>query len=152
MIYIYTTGFHLTNEIEGIDNYCEAEQFLEEANKGDSSCESMSYFLMDRIKDEYPDTDLRANIYWYLTSPYKGYIKVVANRELTDSESKFISEFISGQNSDGLGESFEQQDFAISSYDEDEDYSEMCSFDWATNHYELELIGKEDDGGAYFSE
>lgn len=46
---------------------------------------------------------------------------------------------IRGQNSDGLGESFEQQGFEGDDYEEDDygNYCDMAEFDWATNKYPL---------------
>jgi hypothetical protein len=64
----------------------------------------------------------------------------VTHRPLTDEESKQISEWISGQNSDGLGEGFEQQSFAeIEGDDENDDWA-MASFDWQTNPCTLVVV------------
>lgn len=88
------------------------------------------------------------SIEWKLLDNEDGKIILITTRELTDTESKAISRWISGQNSDGLGEGFEQQDFAMTrlsdnSYDYDyayEDEDVACSsFDWETNNYELHL-------------
>jgi hypothetical protein len=73
-------------------------------------------------------------IRWDLTTEQDWKVTLVTNRPLTDQESKQISEWISGQNSDGLGEGFEQQSFAeIEPDDEDEEDWAMASFDWMTN-------------------
>ena len=64
-------------------------------------------------------------------------------RLLNQDELDFVSSWITGQNSDGLGEGFEQQEFAWMPYDDDDDYyddGEMASFDWQTNNYKLHLV------------
>lgn len=94
-----------------------------------------------------------ASIKWKLLDDQKGKIILITTRELTAVESKAISDWIKGQNSDGLGECFEQQDFAENkdyeeNYDEDDedddyycvnDYYICASFDWRTNNYKLHL-------------
>ena len=77
-------------------------------------------------------------IEWTLTDDDQGYVEVIANRMLTEAECLVISAFISGQNSDGLGEGFEQQDFADCDGD-------MASFDWRYNDYILAYWGEEED-------
>ena len=102
------------------------------------------------------------SIKWKLLDDQKGKIILITTRELTAVESKAISDWIKGQNSDGLGECFEQQDFAenkdcYDNYDEDyeddeddcyycsnnyycgDDYYIFASFDWRTNNYKLHL-------------
>lgn len=88
------------------------------------------------------------HIEWRLLTESTWQVTVVTDRLLTDEESTALSGWISGQNSDGLGEGFEQQHFAEHGYDEDyemsrfehdEDY-EMSSFDWETNKCLLVLI------------
>lgn len=80
------------------------------------------------------------SIEWKLLDEEEGKIILITTRKLTDKESKAISEWISGQNSDGLGEGFEQQDFAFAYYENDEEYKLMySSFDWRTNNYKLHL-------------
>lgn len=93
------------------------------------------------------------SIKWKLLDDQKGKIILITTKELTAVESKAISDWIKGQNSDGLGECFEQQDFAENkdydeNYDDDDedddyycgnDYYICASFDWRTNNYELHL-------------
>lgn len=47
-----------------------------------------------------------------------GKVNVTLSEELTDDETEIVKEYICGQNSDGLGEGFEQQEIRIS-YDEE---------------------------------
>jgi hypothetical protein len=85
------------------------------------------------------------HIEWTLLDEGSWQVTVITHRELHEDESSALSEWISGQNSDGLGEGFEQQPWAEhgggNGYDEDdeEDYS-MSSFDWETNDCSLTLI------------
>lgn len=81
-------------------------------------------------------------IRWDLKNEAEWFVDVVTNRRLTDEESAAVSEWISGQNSDGLGEGFEQQDFA-EHFDEDSDHDDddtMSSFDWRINKCILYMI------------
>ena len=132
----YRTDFYLDNDV--IDFYS-ASEYLKENN--------MLWYFDGEFKDDLE------RIEWILENSHKGYIRVLAKRELNNSELKELSEYISGQNSDGLGEGFEQQEFACYDaglYDDfgryrpdlqwEDDYEEeyvMCSFDWQTNDYEL---------------
>lgn len=105
--------------------------------------ENMTEYLHEAEPDTQGVVEL---IEWVLEDEESGYIIVDATRELTDDESKRISEWIRGQCSDGLGEGFEQQDFSgptdeeIEQGYEDGDYliaDCMSSFDWQTNTYLL---------------
>lgn len=144
--YTYTTKFTLTDLV--LD--------LESANDYLAEDDMVDYF--DEYKEIGVTKDLIKkviSINWELQTRDSGKITVKTNALLTYKERKTVSRWISGQNSDGLGEGFEQQDFAnydvnrydydgneISVWDLDDDYEEywvMASFDWQTNDYELEL-------------
>lgn len=144
--YTYTTKFTLTDLV--LD--------LESANDYLAEDDMVDYF--DEYKEIGVTKDLIKkviSINWELQTRDSGKITVKTNALLTYKERKAVSRWISGQNSDGLGEGFEQQDFAnydvnrydydgneISVWDLDDDYEEywvMASFDWQTNDYELEL-------------
>lgn len=97
--------------------------------------------------DEKDLAEKVVHIGWALTSEDAWKVTVIANAALTDDQSKRLSQWISGQNSDGLGEGFEQQDFAEvkddwsfasddDAYADDEDYA-YASFDWADNDCKL---------------
>lgn len=142
-MYKYQTTFYLLADVLDLD---EAQAYLEEDNM-------LYYFDNEEIKRKLQ------SIKWHLTDCGSGYIEVIANEELAENELDEISAYISGQNADGIGESFEQQDFA--SYDAallndrgeiddsllyDDDYEEdwvMASFDWNSNYYVLELVAKD---------
>lgn len=139
-MYKYQTTFYLLADVLDLD---EAQAYLEEDNM-------LDYFDNEEIKRKLK------SMTWHLTDCGSGYIEVISNEELAENELDEISAYISGQNADGIGEGFEQQDFA--SYDAallndrgeiddsllyDDDYEEdwvMASFDWNSNYYVLELV------------
>lgn len=139
-MYKYQTTFYLLADVLDLD---EAQAYLEEDNM-------LYYFDNEEIKRKLQ------SMTWHLVDCGSGYIEVIANEELSENELEEISEYIKGQNSDGIGEGFEQQDFAnydagqydsygnkISVWDLDDDYEEdwvMASFDWNSNYYVLELV------------
>lgn len=89
---------------------------------------AQEYLTADAM-EEYLDESLSAvkTLTWQLLDDgYNYVVTAVASRNLTPAELKLLGEEVSGQNSDGLGEGFEQQNFA-----ESEDG--MVSFDWTTN-------------------
>lgn len=129
-IAIYRTTGHLTHAIpdEGI---AEAQAYLLEPNMAEYMDESIA--------------EVVARVEWHLNGDgYNYYVEAICTRPLNDDELRVLAQWVSGQNSDGLGEGFEQQGFAWVE-DEDEDcrdpwcdedhYAEghMCSFDWETN-------------------
>ena len=132
---VYSTDFYLTNPVIDFDA---ADEFLHE--------DDMTKYLKLDLSLSAGARDKVTSIEWQMTTEDKGKIIVVANSHLSESESKEISEWISGQNSDGLGESFEQRDFACyrdrdyyDNWDDDwyDDEYIVASFDWETNDYEL---------------
>lgn len=88
------------------------------------------------------------SVTWDLAADSHWFVVVVANQDLDADQLTRLSQWISGQNSDGLGEGFEQQPFAepepeYDRYgnleDDDEDYR-MASFDWETNPCTLKVV------------
>ena len=133
-MYIYRTYFKLDAPV--LDKE-EAQDYLSED-------EMVSYLDKDDIGSSV--IEAIEDIYWVLKDEQSGYIELKTNRKLSDKELKPISEWVSGQNSDGLGEGFEQQDFANYPLDEDDEYDDewvMASFDWQTNDYIFEFIREE---------
>lgn len=109
MIHYRTTG-HLIDAIQR-ENVGIAQEYLTE--------DDMAQYL------DAPLNELVPVLVWNLHADgYNYHIDAYAVRELTVAEQKLLSENCSGQNSDGLGEGFEQQDFAWSDEaTEDEDCS-----------------------------
>ena len=108
---LYETKGHLTGTIAP-ENVSAAQAYLTEPNMAD-----------------YLDEPLRGVVLfqqWQLDANGHDYkVIAVTNRELTEAELKLLADNTSGQNSDGHGEGFEQQDFA---WDEDESYEENCGY------------------------
>lgn len=138
----YLTEFWLTNPVIDLEA---AQAYLLD--------DDMEKYAKDDYDIPKSGRDKIEKITWNLTSEQHGYISVKTNDYLTEDESAAISEWISGQCSDGLGEGFEQQEFA--NYMEGDEYNPyfveeeavefeehdyvMASFDWMSNKYELEL-------------
>ena len=119
--YLYQTNFHLTCPVSDFE---QAQAYLEED--------------MAEYYDEGA-ADAIIHAFWILENDEGGRIEITTNRPLTPEEKKQISEWISGQNSDGLGEGFEQQEFATYQENVGDDF-EYASFDWRTNNYDLQFV------------
>ena len=133
MTVIYKTQGSLTHPVSDLNA---AREFLREHGK-----DIHQYIYPDEAKPNVHSVtwDLRNQIAWEVT--------VVADEELPPVQRELLSSWISGQNSDGLGEGFEQQPFAEHDLDEDEyedgeerDQFIMSSFDWETNPCTLEVF------------
>ena len=130
----YETEFNLTNHV---NDFVEASKFLHEDDTTKYLDEGAEY--AGKIAD----------IRWDLETVDSGKIRVFATKRLSEKALKQLSDWIKGQCSDGLGESFEQQDFAVEYDEDDEDdeddeymynpegYSYMSSFDYRSNDYKL---------------
>lgn len=108
--------------------------------------EDMTKYVLGDSRIPPSGRDKIKSVVWDLVSETHGFIIVKTNEYLTEKESAAISDWISGQSSDGLGEGFEQQDFACypdPDADDDDGWGTdeyiMCSFDWQTNKYTLIL-------------
>lgn len=139
-MYIYRTYFKLTACVNDFDA---AYRYLRE--------DDMKYYLKDdsRCPDDVYNKII--SIDWILQDECSGYIELKTTEALNDVELNNISDWVSGQNSDGLGEGLSSQDFACyidEDYDESyvydtedyEDYYITAEFDWQTNDYKFELI------------
>ena len=152
---IYRTNFRLSAPVNDIK---EARSYLQETD--------MTRYLIDDIDyaqdKENPyrrkgfiglDSSLILSLKWELTDERHGYVELETKKPLTEKQLESVSDFVSGQNSDGLGEGFEQQEFAecfdeegydaaMERYEEDGEcypseveYRSYASFDWKTNKY-----------------
>ena len=144
---LYRTYFNLEYPVKDFDAAYEylIEDDMTKYLKGDNRC---------------PDETKINKIEWILEDEQSGHIDLITNQELSPKELDSISDWISGQNSDRIGESFEQKDFACypesdlydcdSYHYDDGDYDSfdeeyvMAEFDWKTNPYKLELISDEE--------
>jgi len=133
----YKTNFSLEWPVNDFDA---AHDYLVE--------EDMTVYLIDNLKYEKVSEDeinKIVKIEWNLTDEQSGYILLITTDVLPMNVLDKISDWVSGQNSDGLGEGFEQQPFAETEddYYDDEDYDReyhMSSFDWKTNKYKFKRI------------
>ncbi len=119
----------------------------------------MCSYLKDNIDDNQNKTTIKpddlVSLTWAMVgynSSHIGKITLVTTREFTEKELDFVSDYVRGQNSDGLGEGFEQT-FEVDNHrnynqhnynyvdgeedETDDDYMEMASFDWKTNKYKF---------------
>lgn len=139
MTAIYVTKGQLTNGGISADRVADAQAYLTHDYNGDP-----------RNMQQYLDAPLREAVVllrWRLESNGLDWsVEAICNRELTDAELKQLGDEVSGQNSDGLGEGFEQQPFAEGEreddgyYDDNDEWVEeddfvMVSFDWQTNDH-----------------
>ena len=127
----YQTSFFLTTDVLDV---AEAQAYLSEDD------------MTEILKERYPDLAADVtSIQWVLTDSDCGYVELETNRSLTDAELARISEWVSGQNSDGIGEGFEQQPFAWYP-DADDAYDDtyvMASFDHSSNDYIFAPVSSE---------
>ena len=136
-MYVYRTYFTL---VACVNDLSAAQVYLTE--------DDMTVYLKDDNRIPENVRNAVEKIEWHLTDECSGNIELQTNRALSADELKPISEFVSGQNSDGLGEGFEQQEFAnyedegLEGYDESDWDNEwiMASFDWKTNEYIFEFV------------
>lgn len=138
---IYGCKFKLTNPVNDIRK---AQKYL------DDDYSSMLRIFNDET-DEYGDNDPIIDWRWYLKDENSGFFLYQTYRELTPVEIKNLGEVTLGQASDGLGEGFSQQPFALydveynaGSYDDEYEDTVMAEFDWEDNihGYPIELMDK----------
>lgn len=98
-------------------------------------------------------------IAWNLTDESSWAVTAVTTRDLTEDELKRLSSEVSGQNSDGLGEGFEQQPFAEEGSEESVDCYECDGSGELASRDEDEEDPEEHyetcgtcDGAGYFDE
>ena len=139
----YITTFNLSNSVAN-SKMGEANQYLQEDNMTKYLIADLKYYKHDKS-----EIDKIIDIEWRLDSPNRGRIVLMSSFDLSEDTLAKVSEWVKGQNSDGLGEGFEQQDWGeiepmygcpIGDEEEDEyiddySYQEMYSFDWYTNNY-----------------
>ena len=151
-LFSYRTEFHLECPINGYENIEAAREYL--SDKMETYLKSHVDYDHEKGETTIVPDDIE-QIRWVLREDGDGgFISLLTTRDLSEKELKYISEWVRGQNSDGLGEGFEQQEFALyvpCDYDDYcDDYDDpdecdcsrencpnagMCSFDWMTNDY-----------------
>lgn len=125
-MYKYSTNFNL---------YCRVNDQQTAQDYLDNNSDKM----LKELKNDIPHIEsIVESIEWILDDSESGHIDLITNHELTEDDISYISNWVSDQNSDGLGERFEQQDFAIGLDDDGEEV--IASFDWDSNDYFFERI------------
>lgn len=142
-MFLYRTYFHLSAPVIDFDA---AYHYLKD--------DDMSVYLKQDKRIPQSVRDAVEFIDWILRDEESGYIDLKTSSELSENDLEYISRYVSGQNSDGIGEGFSQQDFAYykdrsyDRYDDDEDDDDYyddddyitASFDWITNEYKFEFV------------
>lgn len=93
-----------------------------------SNFEEAKEYLLDDDMRNYLDDNLKNkidSIKWVLTDLDGGHIEIEENQELDTKDIEQLATYIEGQNSDGLGEGFNQQYFT-----EKEGSEETVVMDW----------------------
>ncbi|MBO7478152.1 MAG: hypothetical protein J6U04_09495 [Salinivirgaceae bacterium] len=134
---LYVADFYLENPVS---DFHSAKDFLLEQTYMQTR---FLYGDLDSLKLSRLNGKIKM-IKWVLENITKGHILLITTTELTENECAKISEWIKGQNSDGIGEHFELEDFAIT-YDHYGD-PQYASFDWRTNKYSLRKVSFTIDG------
>lgn len=107
--YLYRTYFDLSDDIPD-EHWMEARKYLNEDN--------MANYLPDELSEKI------LLIQYDLITNNRGFINIISNALLTQEELIELKDELDGQNSDGLGEGFSQQEFAeLSSGEDDDDYN-----------------------------
>ena len=96
----YTSNFLLEAEVNDFDK---AQAYLTD--------DDMTQYVPEELKGVITKAE------WTLDDESSGHVSIQTTRDLTDAEKKSLQSWIDGQNSDGLGEGFEQQQFAETYYD-----------------------------------
>lgn len=97
-----------------------------------SNIEAANRYLASEDMTRYlgPTFPSVLNISWRLKTAEAGTVSVIATEDITHDELEGLREWISDQNSDGLGESFAEQAFAV--------HGHTCSeFNWESDDYVL---------------
>ena len=122
----YRTEFKLDCKL---NDYEAAKEFFETCQIDQAI--QVAYELSD-IKDEI------LSIAWILENENSGYIELTTLIPFDESQLKRISDWVSYQCSDGLGDEFKQEDCSIG-ITEDGEYT-AASFDFDTNAYIFEQL------------
>lgn len=122
---MYWTPFTLSGDVQ---NRAAAQDYLVD--------DDMLQFLQGDVEGGHVPAELGSvtSITWVLTSNSSGVV-LLESPELPDAALTALSEWIRGQNSDGLGEGFEQQDPYYSGTD-----FKGRSFNWEDSDYTLQPV------------
>lgn len=112
MIYVYQTNFTLTH---AVNDYEEAKAFLDEANDEGITDTLQSDITFDSEYGDAPNdfSDKIESVRWSLDTANTGHITLQTNTALTEEEKTYISEWINGQQTQGIGDDFKEEPFQL---------------------------------------
>lgn len=96
---IYRIKFRLSDPVNNLE---EAQSYL--------SSDDMTVYLIDDVEDRLKSVITK--IEWIQNTNISGYVELQTNDYLSEEDLDWIRDWIDGQNSDGLGSGYSEQDFA----------------------------------------
>lgn len=96
---IYRIKFRLSDPVNNLE---EAQSYL--------SSDNMTTYLIDDVEDRLKSVIMK--IEWIQDTNTSGYVELQTNDYLSEEDLNWIRDWIDGQNSDGLGSGYSEQDFA----------------------------------------
>ena len=102
---IYRIKFSVSDPVNDLE---EAQNYL--------TIDDMTKYLLDDIDDRLKS--IITHIEWVQDKAISGYVELQTTDYLTEEDLNKIKEWIDGQNSDGLGSGYSDQDFA--------NYEQVC--------------------------
>ncbi len=113
-MYKYRLEFELSEPLRD-ESFYEAQDYLHDEDV-------TKYFVCEyRSPEQQALKDILAHVEWDLDNLSEGHVDIITSSPLSDKQIAMIYDEICGQNSDGLGEGFEQQDFACWTETEERD-------------------------------
>ena len=96
---IYRIKFRLSDPVNNLE---EAQSYL--------SSDDMTTYLIDDVEDRLKSVITK--IEWIQDTDISGYVELRTNDYLNEEDLDWIRDWVDGQNSDGLGSGYSEQDFA----------------------------------------
>ena len=96
---IYRIKFRLSDQVNNLE---EAQSYL--------SSDDMTTYLIDDVEDRLKSVITK--IEWIQDTDISGYVELRTNDYLNEEDLDWIRDWVDGQNSDGLGSGYSEQDFA----------------------------------------
>ena len=96
---IYRIKFRLSDQVNNLE---EAQSYL--------SSDDLTTYLIDDVEDRLKSVITK--IEWIQDTDISGYVELRTNDYLNEEDLDWIRDWVDGQNSDGLGSGYSEQDFA----------------------------------------
>ncbi len=96
---IYRIKFRLSDPVNNLE---EAQSYL--------SSDDMTTYLIDDVEDRLKSVITK--IEWIQDTDISGYVELQTNDYLNEEDLDWVRDWVDGQNSDGLGSGYSEQDFA----------------------------------------